>query len=51
MEDSQPDPEKYLALSWDPKATRLGKKASKHYRYWVNTPLEDTPFIDKNTFD
>lgn len=40
-----------MPLSWDPKASRLGKKVSKHYRYFVDTPLEDSKFIDDNTFD
>lgn len=51
LEQSQPDPNKFLALSWDPKATRLGNKVNKHYRYFVNCPLEHTVFIDENTFD
>ena len=40
-----------MALSWDPKATRLGKVVKKHYRYYVDTLLENTEFVDNNTFD
>lgn len=51
MEDGIPDAKKYMALSWDPKATRLGNKVSKHYRYYVDSSLEESVFIDLNTFD
>lgn len=51
IEDSTPDPSKFLPLSWDPKATRLGKKVNKHYRYYVSTELENSAFVDSNTFD
>lgn len=51
LEEIQPDPSKFQALSWDPKASRLGTKVNKHYRYYVKEALENTPFIDENTFD
>jgi hypothetical protein len=51
LEEIQPDLSKFMALSWDPKASRLGTKVNKHYRYYVKEALESTPFIDENTFD
>jgi len=51
MEDGVPDCKKYMGLSWDPKATRLGNKVNKHYRYYVDCSLEESVFIDLNTFD
>lgn len=51
IEESVPDADKFLPLSWDPKATRLGNKVNKHYRYYVSTELEKSLFVDSNTFD
>lgn len=51
LEENTPDPTKFLPLSWDPKATRLGNKVNKHYRYYVSTELENSLFVDSNTFD
>lgn len=51
MEEGVPSDKKYIALSWDPKASRLGNKVNKHYRYFVDSTLEESLFIDLNTFD
>ena len=40
-----------MALGWDPKQERLTKPPKKHYRYIVDDELENSPFMDKNTFD
>ncbi len=45
------DEKKYYALNWDTKDTKLGQNSRKHYRYYVNKNLENTLFVDKNTFD
>ena len=47
-----PDPEKYFPLGYDSRDKRNKPSANKkHYRYYVDTPLEESPFVDKNTFD
>lgn len=51
LEEQIPDSSKFMALSWDPKASRLGKRVNKHYRYFIDSPLEESGFIDENTFD
>lgn len=51
IEEGVPSDKKYIALSWDPKASRLGNKVNKHYRYFVDSSLEESVFIDLNTFD
>lgn len=39
-------------MGYDPKDKRsTPENIKKHYRYYIDTPLEDSPFIDKFTFD
>ena len=42
IEEYTPSNKKYMALSWDAKANRLGVKINKHYRYYINESLENT---------
>jgi len=47
-----PDQAKYFPLGYDPRDKRSNPvNIKKHYRYIVDTPLEESLFIDKNTFD
>ena len=42
----------YLPLGWDPVPKRLDpKEITKHYRFFVDKELEQTEFMDSNTFD
>ena len=41
-----------MALGFDTKETRLNNpKPKRHYRYYIDEPLENTQFVDKKTFD
>ena len=52
LEESIPDETKYFPLGYDPKDKRSNpENVKKHYRYFLDTNLEDSPFIDKSTFD
>ena len=52
MEINIPNPDEFLPLGYDPKDKRLDpSKIQKHYRYFLDTELENSPFMDKFTFD
>ena len=40
-----------MALGWDNQQNRLLNQTTKHYRFYVDDELENTDFMDKNTFD
>jgi hypothetical protein len=45
-------PRKYMALGWDKKNPELLKgKPKRHYRFFINKPLEESEFLDVKTFD
>lgn len=52
LEVDIPDPNRFFPLGHDSKDKRSKpENIKKHYRYFVDSPLEDSPFIDKFTFD
>jgi len=52
LEAEIPDPSTYFPLGYDSKDKRSNpEKIKKHYRFYLDTPLEESPFMDKFTFD
>ena len=40
-----------MGLGYDPVSDRLNEIVRKHYRYYIDDILENSPFMNKNTFD
>lgn len=49
-EDTIPDPEHYIGLGHDKREDKLKNQTNKHYRYYINTELEKSGFMNQNLF-
>lgn len=51
LESSVPSELDYLPLGYDNKKVRLTNETKKHYRYFIDKELENSPFLKESPFD
>ena len=51
IEVNIPPPAEYIPLGFDSKADRFKGNIKKHYRFYIDKPLENSPFLPETPFD